>query len=246
MLYSRISLLIPSKCCSLHLLTPNSQSIPIPPPRQPQACRTTVFRVEADIEVENYAHWLRLWQKNRDTSGIAQAQKFLDEVFLFLFFRPRMSSGPLREASCLSCLHPAHLGQSLSCLSHGSPPPLCSRHVIVTWLCMRLQLSPHHPVFSTLNTQLWLFCTPHSPCKGFFFFFCHTHGIWKFSDQRSNLIGSCNLRHSCGNVGPLTHFTGIKPVPQQGPKLLQRQLQILNPLCQWELQGFFFLKKLFF
>ena len=28
----------PSKCCSLHLLTPNSQSIPLPPPQQPQVC----------------------------------------------------------------------------------------------------------------------------------------------------------------------------------------------------------------
>ena len=32
MLYSRISLLIHSKCNSLHLLTPDSQSIPLPPP----------------------------------------------------------------------------------------------------------------------------------------------------------------------------------------------------------------------
>ena len=32
MLYSRTSLLIHSKCISLHLLTPNSQSIPLPPP----------------------------------------------------------------------------------------------------------------------------------------------------------------------------------------------------------------------
>ena len=31
-LYSRISLFIHSKCNSLHLLTPNSQSIPLPPP----------------------------------------------------------------------------------------------------------------------------------------------------------------------------------------------------------------------
>ena len=31
-------LLIHSKCISLHLLTPNSQSIPLPPPWQPQVC----------------------------------------------------------------------------------------------------------------------------------------------------------------------------------------------------------------
>ena len=35
-LYSRISLLILSKCNGLHLLTPNSQCIPTPPPWQPQ------------------------------------------------------------------------------------------------------------------------------------------------------------------------------------------------------------------
>ena len=40
MLYSRTSLLIPSKHSGLHLLTPNSQSIPLPPPPcwQPQVC----------------------------------------------------------------------------------------------------------------------------------------------------------------------------------------------------------------
>ena len=39
-LYSRISLLIYSKCNSFHLLPPNSQSIPHPPPPpwQPQVC----------------------------------------------------------------------------------------------------------------------------------------------------------------------------------------------------------------
>uniref|UniRef100_A0A8D1MWB5 Ig-like domain-containing protein n=1 Tax=Sus scrofa TaxID=9823 RepID=A0A8D1MWB5_PIG len=37
-LYSRTSLLIDSKCNSLHLLTPNSPSIPLPPPWQPQIC----------------------------------------------------------------------------------------------------------------------------------------------------------------------------------------------------------------
>ena len=39
-LYSRTSLLIHSKCHSLHLLTPNSQSSPLPPPSawQPQIC----------------------------------------------------------------------------------------------------------------------------------------------------------------------------------------------------------------
>ena len=39
-LYSRISLLIHSICNSLHLLTPNAQSIPLPasPPWQPQIC----------------------------------------------------------------------------------------------------------------------------------------------------------------------------------------------------------------
>ena len=40
MLYSRISLLIHSKCNSLRLLTPDSKSIPLlpPPPWQPQVC----------------------------------------------------------------------------------------------------------------------------------------------------------------------------------------------------------------
>ena len=37
-LYGRISLLIHSKGSSLHLLTPNSQFILLPPPWQPQVC----------------------------------------------------------------------------------------------------------------------------------------------------------------------------------------------------------------
>ena len=39
------------------------------------------------------------------------------------------------------------------------------------------------------------------------FSFCgHTHNIWKFLGQRSNESHSCDLRHSCGNVGSLTYL----------------------------------------
>ena len=47
----------------------------------------------------------------------------------------------------------------------------------------------------------------------FFFFFFH----WKFRGQGLNLSQSCDLYHSCGNSGPLTHCAGpgIKPAPPQ-------------------------------
>lgn len=56
----------------------------------------------------------------------------------------------------------------------------------------------------------------------FAFIFGHTYGIWKFLG-RGNLCHSCNLHHSCGNVGSLTHCAkvGIKSMPPQWPELLQ-------------------------
>ena len=35
----------------------------------------------------------------------------------------------------------------------------------------------------------------------FFFFYGHTHGIWKFLDQGFNLSHSCDLHRSCSNTG---------------------------------------------
>ena len=61
----------------------------------------------------------------------------------------------------------------------------------------------------------------------FFFFFGHPHGIWKFLGWGSN------LSHTYGNTRSLTHCAvmGIKSVPQESFKPLQRQWQILNLLC---------------
>ena len=39
----------------------------------------------------------------------------------------------------------------------------------------------------------------------FFFFFGRTHGMWKFPGQGSNLRCSCDLYHSWGKTGSLTH-----------------------------------------
>lgn len=55
----------------------------------------------------------------------------------------------------------------------------------------------------------------------FLFFFCHTHGVWKFLGQESN------LSHSYNNTGSfLTYCTG----PGIQPTLSQVQHQILNLL----------------
>ena len=61
----------------------------------------------------------------------------------------------------------------------------------------------------------------------FFSLLSYTSGRWKFLGQGPNPSCSCNLRHSSGNAGALTHCTGpgIKPAP------LHRQHQILNPPC---------------
>ena len=67
----------------------------------------------------------------------------------------------------------------------------------------------------------------------FVLFFGCTRGIWKFPGQGLNPSHSCDLCHSWGNAGSLTHCArpGIKPLPQQRPKSLQRQHHILNLLC---------------
>ena len=59
------------------------------------------------------------------------------------------------------------------------------------------------------------------------FIFDHTLSIWKLLGQWLNSSLSYNLCHSCDNAGCLTHCTrpGIEYT------LLQRQCQILNPLC---------------
>ena len=63
-----------------------------------------------------------------------------------------------------------------------------------------------------------------------FFFWPHTCCMWKFLCQGSNLSHSYDLHHSCDNAGSLTPCTrpGIKPMPQQWPKLLQRHCWFLN------------------
>ena len=66
----------------------------------------------------------------------------------------------------------------------------------------------------------------------FLSFFSCICGIWKFPRQGLNPSHSCNLHHSCSNIRSLNHCTrpGIEPMPQQRPKLPQRQSWILNPL----------------
>ena len=60
----------------------------------------------------------------------------------------------------------------------------------------------------------------------FFFSLCWNCGLWKFPGQELNLSHSCNLHHSWGSDGSLTHCAGL------GIKLtlLQRHHQILK-LC---------------
>lgn len=41
----------------------------------------------------------------------------------------------------------------------------------------------------------------------FFFFFGHTHGMWKFLGHGSNLSHSSDLRHCSDNARSITHCT---------------------------------------
>lgn len=65
----------------------------------------------------------------------------------------------------------------------------------------------------------------------FFFFFGHSvaYGVLK---PKMVSEPSCNLCHSWGHTGSLTHcaWMGIEPMPQQRPEPLQRQHLTLNPL----------------
>ena len=51
----------------------------------------------------------------------------------------------------------------------------------------------------------------------YYYYFLPHCGIWKFPDQGRNLSCTCDLCHSYGNAGSITHCVGlgIKPAPQQ-------------------------------
>ena len=72
------------------------------------------------------------------------------------------------------------------------------------------------------------------------------------SGQGSNPSCSCHLCCSCGNTRSLTHCArqGMEPMPWQWPELLQREHQILNPLCHsgnyWTSAFKFSLRKKYF
>ena len=46
--------------------------------------------------------------------------------------------------------------------------------------------------------------------KGVDFVVVSIHDIWKHLGQRSNLSCSCNLHHSCGNAGSITHCATVE------------------------------------
>jgi len=72
-------------------------------------------------------------------------------------------------------------------------------------------------------------------------FFPLTHGVWKFLGQGSNPIRSCNLRHSCGNAGFLTHCTrqGSNPHLPTQAAAVGSLTHYATEGTPWE--GFFFL-----
>ena len=46
----------------------------------------------------------------------------------------------------------------------------------------------------------------------YFFFFFRVNGVWKFLGQGSNLSHCCDLYHSCGNTGSLTHGVAVDQI----------------------------------
>ena len=51
----------------------------------------------------------------------------------------------------------------------------------------------------------------------FFFFFWLPHDMGKFPGQGSNPSCSCDLGHSCGNTGSLTHYARLGIVAMVAP-----------------------------
>ena len=96
----------------------------------------------------------------------------------------------------------------------------------------------HDSILTLLPLQCWI-NYKHS-MEFLFVFYGRTHGIWKFLDQGLNPSHSCDLCHSCGDAGSLTHCTRrrIKPAPPQWPK----PLQLVQPTVPHQkLQNFNFL-----
>ena len=64
-------------------------------------------------------------------------------------------------------------------------------------------------LFVLSYTILQSFKTSHLIMLSTLIFFWLHHGTWKFLGQESNLSHSCDLRHSCGNAGSLTHWAMV-------------------------------------
>ena len=88
---------------------------------------------------------------------------------------------------------------------------------------------------STLQLPFGKAKVPASLLSLFFFFYGHTHSIWEFLDQGLSLS-----RAAVAMPDPLTHYPGlgIKPVPLQGPKLLQSDSQAASPQQELWLDSF--------
>lgn len=70
-----------------------------------------------------------------------------------------------------------------------------------------------------------------------FFSFLATPVAYGSSGPGTNLSHNCNLCHSCGKAGSLMHCAGlgIKPIPQQQPKSLQRHTAVPHQELQvWD------------
>ena len=100
----------------------------------------------------------------------------------------------------------------------------------ILWPSLLMLLVANGLTFCFIEKSRWfvifLFLSSSSSFFFFFFFFGHTCDMWKFPGQGLNPRSSCDLCHSCGNAGSLTHCAGPGIIPTP----LQRQCWILNLL----------------
>ena len=169
MLYSRTSLLIHPKFCSLHLLTPNSQSTPLPPPPpwQPLVCSPCPWVCFLTMVVFN--NWLmkiKLWLPWAGIAGFSRPLDVLEHILVSM-------------TQCVSFLYSVKtMGQVWMQIrkSGVSPQAHGPFRIFMTWLSFCISLSKistkqHINKAIIITTSTWM-RNPDFPLSFYTLLFC--------------------------------------------------------------------------
>ena len=135
-LYSRISLLIHSRCNHLHLLTPNSKSIPLPhptPPWHPQVCSP--------------CPWICFFSEERFICTVYETPDISDTIW-YLSFSFWLSSRSVRVSSSIPV---AANGTIFSLLWLSSSPLYTGHHIFLIHSSLERHLGCFH-VLAVVNS----------------------------------------------------------------------------------------------